>query len=287
MPRKKLNLEKNKYGLIDSNQVADLLGKEDIKILDLRSEGKFEEGHIPGAIKAHISSFNDPDNQVPFELATQSQFERAMSFYGIREEDTIIIYSDLEDPCLTTRLFWSLQAYGHDKAYILDGHYEAWIKSEGQVEEGTGQVIEATAYKVTMSRPEINVNLQDVLALLRGEAEGILVDTRPIKAYMAKTPAVGANARGGHIPGAINIPFALAWKSDGTFKKPEDLAHIFKDQGLNKEDRIILSCQTGNTATTIYFALKQILAYENVSIYDGSYVEWSNKPDLEVEYSED
>lgn len=278
--------EEKTDSLVSVKEAKDLIGKEDVKVFDLRAAEKYEAGHIPGAINVSLDKLNDPDNPIAAELATKDQFEAAMRAYGVEEDDTILIYTSTSAPNQATRAFWALEAYGHDNKVILDGQFEAWEAGKEEIETGKGPEITASEYKVDDQKEKINSNFEDVLKVVKKEDQAVIIDCRLADAYKAKDPASDKNARGGHIPGAVNYFYKDLLNEDGTFKSKEEIKEIFKDAGLDDDVKIINYCQTGNTATVTWFALYEILGYENASLYDGSYIEWSNNSDLPVEFAE-
>src|SRR5699024_833725 len=148
--------------------------------------------------------FENPDNPVDGEIATVEQFEALMSSYGITSDDVIVTYASASKPQMAPRLIWTLQVYGHTNTYLLDGHYEQWEQSGKQIETGAAPAVEPSEYKV-ISADDHSINV-DKDAVINKSEDTVLLDARPTAEYLGETVSEG-NARGGHIPGAVNVPY--------------------------------------------------------------------------------
>lgn len=263
---------------ITPNILEGWLEKEDVKVFDLRSVELFEEGHIPGAQNIGNKEFEDPDNAVDGELATPEQFEALMSRYGILPTDTIVVYSDATKPQMAPRLVWTFEAFGQTNTYVLDGHYQALVEQGKAVEKGAAEAPTATEYKIISTENTINVGKD---AVINRAKDTVLVDCRPVAEYTGETVANG-NARGGHIPGAVNMPYMSTVGEDGRFKDPETLRKMYAEIGVTADKEIITYCQRGHRASHTWFVLTHVLGFDNVKLYDGSMMEWSNLPELPI-----
>ena len=143
--------------VLDAKEVSEMIKKEDVKVFDLRKLEDYELGHIPGALNISNKEFEDPDNPVDGELATPEQFEELMSSYGIKNTDTIIVYSQASKPQMAPRLVWTLEAYGHTNTYILDGHYDEWTSGEFEIEEGPQKEQVKSEYKIISQENTIKI----------------------------------------------------------------------------------------------------------------------------------
>ena len=145
--------------------------------------------------------FENPDNPVDGEIATPEQFAALMGSYGITADDVIVTYASASKPQMAPRLIWTLECYGHTTTYLLDGQYEAWANGGKATETGATPAVEASSYEIISTENAINVDKDYVI----NKAEGtVLLDCRPVADYSGEDVADG-NARGGHIPGAVDV----------------------------------------------------------------------------------
>jgi thiosulfate/3-mercaptopyruvate sulfurtransferase len=209
-----------------------------------------------------------------------------MSRIGVTPETTVVFYGDRNNwwACYA---FWVFQLFGHTNARVMDGGRAKWEK------EGREMTREVPSYPpTTYTAPErddtkIRAFRDQVMAHL--EARKPLVDVRSPaeysgeKLHMPEYPQEGA-LRGGHIPGAKNVPWAKAVAEDGTFKTADELRQIYEaEQGLRPQDDIIAYCRIGERSSHTWFVLSYLLGYEKVRNYDGSWTEWGNLVGVPIE----
>ena len=269
--------------LLTADDLETLMDNSNVKVFDLRSAEDFEAGHIPGAINIGNKEFEDPDNPVDGEIATVEQFEKLMSSYGITADDIIVVYSNAENPQMAPRLIWTLAVYAHTNTYILDGHYQHWVSAGKPIETGVNKDFTASEYKVKGINSSINVNKD---AVINKSAATIVLDCRPAEEYIGDKVATG-NARGGHIPDAVNMFYMSVVNEEGFFKDAAELAALYNDIGVTGDKEIIVYCQRGHRASHTWFTLTYLLGFDNVKVYDGSMMEWSNLPELPIATGED
>jgi thiosulfate/3-mercaptopyruvate sulfurtransferase len=244
----------------------------------------YETGHIPGAVKLdwHLD-LNDP---VTRDYVDGPGFARLMSAKGITRDTTIVFYGDNFNWWAAYAL-WVASLFGHEDVRLLDGGRQKWV------EEGrplTTEVPERppTEYPVVERDDKaIRAFRDDVLAHLA--TGGRLVDVRSPGEYsgellaMPDYPQEGA-LRGGHIPGAGNVPWKRAANDDGTFKPAEELRGIYQDElGFGREDDVVAYCRIGERSSHTWFVLTHLLGFPRVRNYDGSWVEWGNLVRVPIE----
>ena len=235
----------------------------------------YDTGHIPGAVKIDWhTELNDP---VVRDYLDGDAFAALMSRKGIRREDTIVIYGDKSNWWAAYTL-WVFTLFGHADVRLLNGGRDAWI-TEGR--ELTKEVPVATPseYPVVERRDDdIRAFKEDVLAHL-GKP---LIDVRSPEEYsgerthMPAYPEEGA-LRGGHIPTARSVPWAMAAQDDGRFKPHRDLVEVYlTKQGFALGDDVITYCRIGERSSHTWFVMKYLLGFDNVKNYDGSWTEWGS-----------
>ncbi|ABG03943.1 Thiosulfate sulfurtransferase [Rubrobacter xylanophilus DSM 9941] len=241
----------------------------------------YEVGHIPNAVKIDwVEELNDP---LVRDYISAERFAELMSEKGISPETTVVFYGDKNNWWATYAL-WVFQLFGHERVKVMDGGRQKW-EAEGRPMTKEVPSFARTRYPVPeRDDSRIRAFKGEVERALERVGRGIsLIDVRSPGEYrgellhMPDYPQEGA-LRGGHIPGAANVPWARAVREDGTFKSAEELKEIYEGEaGLSAEDEeVIAYCRIGERSSHTWFVLKYLLGYENVKNYDGSWTEWGN-----------
>lgn len=244
----------------------------------------YDTGHIPGAVKLdwHMD-LNDP---VARDYVTSEAFAELMSAKGVARDSTIVLYGDNFNWWAAYAL-WVCSLFGHADVRLLDGGRAKWI-AEGRELTTEVPAPERTDYPVVpRDDAAIRAFKEDVLAHVR--AEGAIVDVRSPGEYsgelthMPDYPQEGA-IRGGHVPGARNVPWKRAANDDGTFRGVDELRDIYLgEQSLEPGDETIVYCRIGERSSHTWFVLTQLLGFGSVRNYDGSWVEWGNAVRVPIE----
>jgi thiosulfate/3-mercaptopyruvate sulfurtransferase len=265
--------------LVTTQWVADHLEDPGIRIIESNEDVLlYDTGHIPGSVKLDWhADLNDPLTR---DYLEPEQFAQLVSRLGIAPETTVIFYGDKNNWWATYAL-WVFRLFGHDRVKVMDGGRKKW-EDEGRPLTTEVPSYPATEYPVPERDDEkIRAFKEDVFRHL--EARGRLVDVRSpdeykgIKLHMPEYPQEGA-LRGGHIPGANNVPWARAVNPDtGEFKSADELREIYEGEiGLRKDDDVVAYCRIGERSSHTWFVLTYLLGYDRVRNYDGSWTEWGN-----------
>ena len=263
--------------LVSTDWVEEHIDDPDIVIVESDEDILlYEIGHIRNSVKFDWQT--ELQDQLIRDYVSRENFEALLSEKGISNDHAVVFYGDRSNwwACYA---FWTFKVLGHEKCLIMDGGRQKWV------DEGRDLVKEVperakTDYKVSAVDESIRAFRDDVLEHMGSDKP--LVDVRSPKEYsgellhMEAYPQEGA-LRGGHIPGAVNVPWATAANEDGTFRSADELVEIYeKGQGLSKDQDVIAYCRIGERSSHTWFVLTYLLGFENVRNYDGSWTEWGN-----------
>jgi thiosulfate/3-mercaptopyruvate sulfurtransferase len=266
--------------LCETDWVANNLKNGSIRILevDYDPENAYRLGHVPGAFLVWWKrDINDP---VRRDIINKQAFEALMSKVGATPDTELVMYGDFNN-WFAAFAFWVFQYYGHTKIRIMNGGRKKWEleKREYSKDEPTAQ---QTKYVARPQDEGIRAYMPDVRRAIEREEEKVLVDVRSPKEFSGEITAppeypTEHAQRGGHIPGAKNIPWAQAVKdADGTFKSVEELKMLYEGKGVTPDKHVICYCRIGERSSHSWFVLKYLLGYPSVRNYDGSWTEWGN-----------
>jgi thiosulfate/3-mercaptopyruvate sulfurtransferase len=270
--------------LVDTDWLAEHLGKPEVVVAEVdESPELYDEGHIPGAVKLHWQE--DLQDPVERDLVGREEFERLLGSRGIGGDTTVVLYGD-KNNWFAAYAYWYLKVYGHEDVRILDGGRQKWI-DEGR-ELSAEAPSPAPAEYHAGERDESIRAYRDQVREWIGAAERALVDVRSPGEYAGDLVAPpgyeqeGAQ-RAGHIPTAASIPWASAVADDGTFKSAEELRGLYAGKGVTPDKEVTAYCRIGERSAHTWFVLRELLGYENVRNYDGSWTEWGNLVDVPIE----
>ncbi len=236
----------------------------------------YETGHIANAVK--IDWVNDLQDGIVRDYVDKDRFARLCSERGIGNHTTVVFYGD-KNNWWACYAFWVFRLFGHENLRIMDGGRRKWT-DEGRPLTKDRPLFPRADYTARPPDPGIRAFRDEVLRF--SQMGGQLVDVRSPGEYrgelthMPEYPQEGA-MRGGHIPGARNVPWAQAVAEDGTFKSREALEALYGTrEGLLPDRETIAYCRIGERSSHTWFVLHYLLGYPNVKNYDGSWTEWGN-----------
>ena len=271
--------------LVSTDWVAANLNEAGIRIIESNEDPLlYPSGHIPGAVEVDwVKDLNDPLRR---DYLDKSGFEALASRIGITSETTVVFYGDKSNWWATYAL-WVFELFGHTNAKIMDGGRLKWAE-EGRELTREKPSISPTSYSAPeRDDSQIRAFREGVLAHI--QVNGQLVDVRSPgeytgeKLHMEGYPQEGA-VRGGHIPGADNVPWSRAANEDGTFKTAAELRAIYLDEiGLNPGQPTVAYCRIGERSSHTWFVLTNLLGFSDVRNYDGSWTEWGNSVGVPIE----
>jgi thiosulfate/3-mercaptopyruvate sulfurtransferase len=263
--------------LVDTEWVAQHSNDPNVRIVESDEDYLlYETGHIPGAVK--VDWFTTLQHPVRRDFLTREEFEALCSSLGIHNDTTVVFYGDKSN-WFATYALWLFQYYGHKNVKIMNGGRAKWEQENRPLDRETPHY-PPTSYTAKDPDPAVRAFRDDVFEHLKTKLP--LVDVRSPKEYtgellhMPNYPQEGAQ-RGGHIPGAVSIPWSQAVnEADSTFKSPEELRQLYESKGITPDQDIIAYCRIGERSSHTWFVLTYLLGYPKVRNYDGSWTEWGN-----------
>ncbi|HEY2178641.1 MAG TPA: 3-mercaptopyruvate sulfurtransferase [Caulobacteraceae bacterium] len=272
--------------LVTTEWLAAQLDEPTIRVLDATwfmpdagrdAKAEFTERHIPGAAFFDIDEISDHARGLPHMASAPADFAIAARRLGVSRDSQVIVY-DAHGLLSAARAWWNFRAMGHEASFVLDGGLPKWLAEGRPVETGWAR----PAHGDFKARPDpaLVSDLQAVReALASGEAQ--VVDARPASRFAGTNPEPRPGLRPGHMPGALNLPFASLVKGSGELAEPDALRAAFAAAGVDLSEPIVTTCGSGITAAVLALALAR-LGRPDAAVYDGSWSEWGARSDTAV-----
>jgi thiosulfate/3-mercaptopyruvate sulfurtransferase len=268
--------------LVENAWLADHLKDPKVRIaeVDYDATANYQQGHLPGAVLFDWrQDINDP---VRRDVLSREQLTALFRRAGVDAGSTLVLYGDFNN-WFAAFAFWVFKYYGFGDVRILNGGRKKWIAEDRAL---TKEVPEYPASNFSAGAPneQLRAYYDEVRKALPEVKAGKLrlVDVRGPKEFTGEVTAPPEYPnehaqRGGHIPGATNIPWAQAVNEDGTFKSPSELLALYGGKGITAERPVITYCRIGERSSHTWFVLTYLLGYPQVRNYDGSWTEWGNQ----------
>jgi thiosulfate/3-mercaptopyruvate sulfurtransferase len=264
--------------IVETIWVREHLNDPKVRIaeVDYDPTANYNLGHIPGAVLFDWKKdMNDPLSR---DILSKPQLEELLSKVGLSGDTTLVLYGDFNN-WFAAFAFWILKYYGVDRVVLMNGGRKKWLAEDGQVTRDLPSY-SRTTFKTNGPDEAIRTYL-DLVKRNLSRTNSVLVDVRSPAEFTGEitAPPEYPNEhaqRGGHIPGAVNIPWSQAVKEDGTFKSAEDLRRLYEGKGITADKDVVTYCRIGERSSFSWFVLKYLLGYPNVKNYDGSWTEWGN-----------
>ena len=273
--------------LVDTKWVAGHLDDPSVRVVEVDYDptANYSVGHIPGATL--FDWRKDMNDEPRRDILSKEQLQALLSRNGITGDTTIILYGDFNN-WFAAFAFWDLKYYGVQNVKLMNGGRKKWLIEDRTLTKDV-KTYAKSEYRVSgPERERIRIFKDEVMKAI-GAGGKVLVDVRGPKEFTGEIlappeyPTEHAQ-RGGHIPGAANIPWAQAVNdSDGTFKARSQLDELYRSKGVMPDKEVITYCRIGERSSFSWFVLTYLMGYPNVRNYDGSWTEWGNSVRLPIE----
>ncbi|HYJ01207.1 MAG TPA: sulfurtransferase [Nitrososphaeraceae archaeon] len=270
--------------LVDTQWVEEHLDDNQVRIVEVDYDPKsnYNLGHIPTSIL--IEWKKDVNDPITRDILNIHDFQTLLQINGINNNTTVILYGDFNN-WFAAFAFWVFKYYRYNDVRLLDGGRKKWLEEDRPISK------EVVNYPKGNYQLDEKIEPNDDIRAFLGQVKNALVSRRNFQLSLVDVrseaeyrgeitappeyPTEGAQ-RGGHIPGAKNVPWAQVIKDDGTFKTIEEIRELYEEQEITKDKDIITYCRIGERSSHTWFVLKYLLGYPNVKNYDGSWTEWGN-----------
>ena len=262
--------------LVSTSWVQDHLSDPKVRIVEVDVDTKaYSEGHIPGAVGWDWA--RQLCDTLRRDIIPKTNFEKLMSQSGVSSDTTVVLYGD-NNNWFAAWAFWQLKIYGHPDVRLMDGGRKKWLAESRELTQEVPRMA-AASYRAKAPDVSIRAFLPQVQEA-SSKRTADLVDVRSPQEFTGEIlapPGLPETCqRGGHVPGAKNIPWAKACNEDGTFKSPEELKQLYGGVGVSGQRPVIAYCRIGERSSHTWFVLKYLLGFRDVKNYDGSWTEWGN-----------
>jgi len=270
--------------LVDTAWLAEHAKDPNVRVFEVDVDTtSYDQGHTANAIGLNWRT--DLQQHPVRDLLDKNQLEELLSKHGVTNDTTLAVYGD-NNNWFAAWFFWLLKYYGHKDVRLVNGGRAKWV-AEGRPLTTDRPAFSRSEYRAQSPDGSIRALREYVREKIAGNGAKI-IDVRSPKEYAGELlapenlPQEGAQ-RGGHIPGAQNVPWATAVAEDGRFKSAEELKAIYEAKGLSESNETIAYCRIGERSAHTWYVLKYLLGHERVRNYDGSWTEWGSLIGVPIE----
>jgi thiosulfate/3-mercaptopyruvate sulfurtransferase len=264
--------------LVNTEWLQARLDDPSVRIVEVGGSSRaYDEAHIPGAVFLAMGSLSNPDESIQNMIATREQLSAALSSVGVGRDQTVVLH-DRQNNLQAARAYWVLKYYQHPEVKVLNGGVPKWSLDGGPT-TGEAEAITPSEYLAGPADDAIRTTWQYVVDHVE-DPQTLICDVRSPDEFLGRDVRA---ARGGHVPGSVNLEWTVAVQQDGTFKSADDLFALYSGAGFTPEKNIITYCQSGVRGAHTWFVLHELLGYPSVRNYDGSWTEYGNNPDSPIE----
>ncbi len=263
--------------LVTTDWVAEHGGDANVRLVEVDVDtSAYEQGHIGGAVSWNWQS--QLQQNVARDIVARDDMESLLGGVGISPNTTVILYGD-NNNWFAAWAFWQLKYYGHADVRLMNGGRALWMAQDRPITTDVPSY-GAVTYRISAENNDLRALRDYVLQAVNSDSHA-LVDVRSPDEFSGalnappNLPQEGSQ-RNGHIPGAANIPWGQAVSEDGTFKSADELAELYGGKGVDGSRETIAYCRIGERSSHTWFVLSQLLGYDNVRNYDGSWTEWGS-----------
>ena len=267
--------------LVSTQWVAEHGSDPGIKLVEVDVDtNAYDEGHIAGAVGFNWTS--QLQDQTRRDIISKADLEKLLSEAGVSNSDTIVLYGD-NNNWFAAYAYWVMEMYGHQSLKLMDGGRKKWLDENRPSTKDVPSPAK-TSYKASEPNLALRARQREVEDTLGKVA---LVDVRSPAEFsgeiLAPPGLMETAQRGGHIPGAANVPWGQAVAENGTFKPVDQLKALYDGKGVDGGKNIVAYCRIGERSSHTWFVLHHLLGYQNVKNYDGSWTEWGSMVNVPVE----
>lgn len=269
--------------LVTTEWVAEHGGHDHVRLVEVDVDPTlYKEGHIQGAVGWNWTT--DLQDRLRRDVLSKEDFQSLMGESGIATQDQVVLYGDANN-WFAAYAYWQMKLYGHKKVQLMDGGRVKWEKEGRPYTKDVPQPAKKT-YGAQAADPELRAFQGQVQASI-GAKGTAMVDVRSPAEFSGEVlapPGLTETAqRGGHIPGAVSIPWSQAVTEDGSFKSRGDLEALYHGKGITPDKDVVAYCRIGERSSHTWFVLRELLGYPSVKNYDGSWTEWGSMVGVPIE----